>query len=420
MLKVPASKDVYVYWKLPLLPDYIKKWATICPQGRALISADTGRIYNYQEYDEINTLYSMKLIEMGVKKGDVVAVQMSAVPEFYFMMMACASIGAIMATIDIELQPQEAIHQLNQVNPAAFFGQGKAPVPEFAASFDFNECFSEAALKKIEARKDLLEAARQGYASLSKRDPHIIIYTGASNRKPAVVCHEGTIVNAQIALRGVGLYGSNWLGLNAVSASDVNGTLQTGAIWIGGGCLITMPTFDPAEFLTYVEKYKPTQISLAASQYRKLWDSQGYDKYDISSLRCIGYQDGEVDKPFLERLSSMAPTWYTGYGTAECSGYISITPKGAVPDEVLGQVGQTFPDLGRVSVREPMNSDRTAGKALPVGEIGEICVEGPLVFLGYYNDQKATDAIKSKEGILYLGKKGCLHDYGNYRGLRFA
>jgi hypothetical protein len=68
MLRIPASKDIYEYWKLPLLPDYIKKWASITPQSRALIFAETGELYDYLEYDRMNTLYSMKLIELGIKK----------------------------------------------------------------------------------------------------------------------------------------------------------------------------------------------------------------------------------------------------------------------------------------------------------------------------------------------------------------
>lgn len=122
MLRIPASKDIYEYWKLPLLPDYIKKWASITPQSRALIFAETGELYDYLEYDRMNTLYSMKLIELGIKKGDVLAVQMPPVPEFYFLMMACASIGAILAPIDMGLEPEEAVRTLRPIEPVAFLG----------------------------------------------------------------------------------------------------------------------------------------------------------------------------------------------------------------------------------------------------------------------------------------------------------
>ena len=109
MLRIPASKDIYEYWKLPLLPDYIKKWASITPQSRALIFAETGELYDYLEYDRMNTLYSMKLIELGIKKGDVLYRCRRC--RSSCLMMACASIGAILAPIDMGLG-REAVRAL--------------------------------------------------------------------------------------------------------------------------------------------------------------------------------------------------------------------------------------------------------------------------------------------------------------------
>lgn len=451
MIKIPASQDINEHWKLKLFPDYIKKWATVTPDQRALVFADTGRVYSYKEFDELNTLYSMRLIELGIKKGDVVAIQFLSVPEFYFMMFACASVGAILATIDIRLQAHEAVRDLSKVSPVAFFGHGKTALRDFgevasalqeglpslkhvfqfdragntesfiSGALDFNEYFSEEALNNIADNEELLAAARQTYVALDKRDPHIIIYTTGTtgDPKPGVICHEGTIINTQITVRGVGLFGTNWVHLNAMPTSHVTGTLQGGACFTAGGCFVTMSVFDPEKTLQFIDKYKPTRVAFIPTQFRMLWALPDFDKYDLSSARSVGYGGSAVDKPFLERMSKMAPTFGTGYGMTECGGYIAFTPKGATVDEVFGQVGQTFPDLAKVTIREPMNPDRTAGKELPVGELGEICVEGPLVFVGYYGDQAATDAIKTKEGILYTGDMGFYHDYGNYRGLRF-
>lgn len=449
MLKIPASKDVYEYWKLPLLPDYIKKWATITPRGQALIFADTEQVYDYTEYDEINTLYAMKLMELGIKKGDVLAVQMPPVPEFYFMMMACASIGAILAPIDTGLKQEQAIRELAPLKPVAFLGLTperhfielapalKAAIPNLKyifqlnrqadsgsftpESLDFNQYFSAAALQEIENREDLLGLAAQAYASVNTRDPHLILLAPnhAGGPKPVVICHEGTIINTQLTVRGVGLFGSNWVLLNARPSSDPAGTIQPAAAWVNGGCVVSMTGFKADEVLSNIEKYQVTHAIFLASQLRSMWALPAYGQYDFSSLRSVGFEGGTLDKVFLQKLSQMAPTWYTAYGKTETAGYISYTGKGATLVEVLGQVGQTFPDLAKVSVRRTMSRSGTARCEVDPGEIGEICVEGPMVFLGYYNQPEATKAVKSKEGILYLGEKGYYHNYGNYRGLRF-
>ena len=76
-------------WKLPLLTDYIKKWATITPNNPALVSTDTGQTYTFKEFDEMITLYALQLKKMGLKKGDVVVSQVGLAGIFYADLCLC-------------------------------------------------------------------------------------------------------------------------------------------------------------------------------------------------------------------------------------------------------------------------------------------------------------------------------------------
>lgn len=451
MLRISPQKDVYENWKLPLINDYVKKWATITPEEKAFVNCDTGRVYNYAEFEDIITSYAMKLLDLGIKKGDVVGTQLLAVPEFYFIMMACASMGAICAALDVRLQDHEVVRDLKKVDPVAFIGHGKSPMRDFntvadsvrdglstvkyifqierrgqeiaQGALNFDTYFGADALAEVNKREDLLEEARKIYAAMDKRDPHMIIYTSGTTGepKPALICHENTTINNAVMLRCGTTYGSNYALMNCMPTSHVTGTTQ-GAVgaWHRGGSFISMAIFTAEGLLQNIEKYRPNTMGLVPTQFRMLWAHPDYDKYDLSSLVTVSYGGSSVDKPFLERMDKMAPTWSTGFGMTECAGYISFTPKGATVDEVFGQVGQTNPDLAKVTIRKPKNEDGTAGEELPVGESGEICVEGPLVFLGYYNDPEATAQVITKEGILYTGDMGYLHDFGNYLGIKFS
>jgi len=124
-------------------------------------------------------------------------------------------------------------------------------------------------------------------------------------------------------------------------------------------------------------------------------------------------------------MASMAPKFGTGIGMTESGGFVTFTPPGISIEEMAGQVGRFFPDLGPVSIRKPMNADGTAGEELPDGEIGEICYHPPIVFMGYYNQPEATAQTISKEGLLYTGDLGYfkpLHsaEIGSYRALYLA
>jgi acyl-CoA synthetase (AMP-forming)/AMP-acid ligase II len=151
-----------------------------------------------------------------------------------------------------------------------------------------------------------------------------------------------------------------------------------------------------------------------------MWALPNYDKYDLSSLRYAIYGGSAVDAEFLGKLASMAPKFGTGMGMTESAGFTTFTPDGISVEEMAGQVGRSFDHLARVSIREPMNEDGTAGKELPDGETGDICYHPPIVFLGYYGNDEATRKAISKEGILYSGDVGYFKDMGTYKALYLA
>jgi fatty-acyl-CoA synthase len=116
-------------------------------------------------------------------------------------------------------------------------------------------------------------------------------------------------------------------------------------------------------------------------------------------------------------MAEMAPSFGTGIGMTESAGFVSFTPPDIPVEEMAGQVGQAFPDLAPITIRAPMNEDGTAGEELADEEIVEICYEGPIVFLGYYNQPEATAEMISKDGYLYSGDLGYFKDMGTYRAL---
>ncbi len=442
-------------WKLPLITDYIKKWAQITPDNPALIGAESGESFSFREFDEKITLYALGLKQMGIGKGDVVAAQWLSFPEFHFLTYACATVGAIISPMDIRLTAKEIVRDMNRVSPKAFFCLGNTPLKDFrevsraarqgVASLNyivqhtpgtpveacdeevyaFRDLFSLEKLEALALDKDLTGSLEKEYRALDTRDPHIIIFTTGTTGlpKPALICHENTIVNNAVFAREVGLYGPANRFLNSMPISHVAGTCQGPmTVWMTGGTIVTVNVFVPQLVLKYFEAYRPTWWGGVPTMFQMIWSLPEYQeqKYDLSSLLFVLYGGSAVDTAFLKEMQKMAPSFGTALGMTECAGYFTATPRSIPLEEMAGQVGQIFPELAPVTIRKPMNEDGTAGEALDPGEVGEICVHGPIVFLGYYGDPEATAATISKEGILYTGDMGYFHDFGAYRGLKFA
>jgi len=440
-------------WKLPLLPDYIKRWATITPDNDAIVFADTGEAISYREFDERSDLYALRLKKMGVKKGEIVVTQFLAVPEFYTIVYACLKIGAVISPIDVKLQDHEVKRDLDKVEAAVFFCLGNTPIRDFTnvaktvkaecpyirhlvqwtsgtdadniieGAENFNDLFNMDSLKKLAEDKDLIKQLEQDYDQLTPRDPALIIFTTGTtgDPKPALMCHENIMTNNAVFSRGVGLYGTDFRFINIMPTSHVAGTAQGPmTAWFVGGAIVTLSVFDPVKSLEAVEKFKVTFYGGVPTHFRMIWALPNFKDYDLSNLKYSLYGGSAVDTAFLKKMAEMSPTFGTALGMTECAGYFTCTPKGISVEEMAGQVGQYYPDLSVVTIRKPMNEDGTAGEQLPEEEPGDICVEGPVVFLGYYNNPEATAKCITKEGILYTGDMGYLKDMGTYRALTFA
>ena len=440
-------------WQLPLLPDYMKRWADITPSRDALVFVDTGERISYEEFDRRTDLYAMRLKKMGVSKGDIVAIQFLATPEFYQILYGCLKIGAILSPIDVKLQDHEVVRDLRKVENTVFFCLGKTPIRDFSvvaekvkaecpfvkdivqwtpnASADdlvegaasFEELFGPEALAELENDTELKAQLVADYETINRDDGALIIFTTGTtgDPKPALMSHRNILTNNAIFSRGVGLWGSDYRYLNIMPTSHVAGTAQGPmTCWFCGGTMITMSIYHPVKSLEAVEEHRVTFFGGVPTQFRMIWALPNYKEFDLSSLRYSLYGGSAVDTTFLQEMAKMSPTFGTALGMTETAGYFTCTPKGISVEEMAGQVGQYYPELARVTIRKPMNADGSAGEVLPDGEAGEICVEGDVVFSGYYNNPEATAKCKTREGILYTGDMGKLQDKGTYRALVFT
>ena len=175
--------------------------------------------------------------------------------------------------------------------------------------------------------------------------------------------------------------------------------------------------FDPRLTLEAIEKHRITVLGQIPTQYRLEWALPEYGNYDLSSLRFAIYGGSAVDTVFLGEMAKMAPGFGTGMGMTETAGFYTFTAPNITVEEMAGQVGAAFDELAPVTIRKPPRPDGTAGEELPDGEIGEICVHGPIVFQGYYNLPDETAKSVTKDAVLYTGDMGYYKMVGSHRAL---
>lgn len=435
--------------RLPLLNSYIEHWARETPDKPAMLQHEDGKEISYKQFLTLTDFFALRLLDMGIGRGDRVATMLVLVPEHMMLMYACFKIGAILAPLDLRLKEDEVVRDLAKIEPKAFFFLGNTPLRDFRdvgravrdrcpyvehlvqftpdpepgdildGAVSITDMMDKKRLIFLKVKELLAGRLKKTYAAVEPQSPALIIYTTGTTGepKPALLSHENIIVQNEVLARGTGIDRDTRLLVN-LPPSHV-GCVTEGfmtSMYIGGTAVL-LRIFDVKLTLEAIEKRRVSVLGMIPTQYRMLWAHPDYDNYDLSSLEFVVYGGSSVDAGFLKRMAHMAPRFGTGIGMTESAGFVSFTPSGISVEEMAGQVGQAFTDLAPITIRAPRNEDGTAGEELPDGEIGEICYAGPIVFGGYYNQPEATAQMLSREGILYTGDLGYFKDMGDYRAL---
>jgi len=162
-----------------------------------------------------------------------------------------------------------------------------------------------------------------------------------------------------------------------------------------GAKAVMQERFTPRGALAAIEEHRVTALVAIPTQYRLM--AKDPAPADVGSLRlCIAGAERLAESISEQFAARFSKTILQGYGATEASPVVSINPPAA---NRPGAAGKPLPNI-RVTIRN---------QAGPVaaGELGEVCVEGPSVMLGYFNRPEAT-AEKVPGGVLRTGDQGWL------------
>src|SRR6195256_2018706 len=209
---------------------------------------------------------------------------------------------------------------------------------------------------------------------------HVIglAYTGGTTGKPKGVM--GTAA-AIMTLTAIQLSEWEWPAnprfLMCAPLSHAGGTFFTPVV-VKGGEMIVMGRFDPAEVLKTIEEQRITATMLVPSMIYALLDHPDSRTRDLSSLETVYYGASAMNPVRLAGgVRRVGPVFAPDYG--QCGGprVVSYLAKGDHDEKRLTSCGR------------PTLFARTAllgedGNPVPQGEVGEICVSGPLLCGGYW------------------------------------
>ena len=155
----------------------------------------------------------------------------------------------------------------------------------------------------------------------------------------------------------------------------LNGPLFT------GNTMVLLPRWDREVAAQCVERYKVSSWTAIPTMIQDFFLNPNIDKYDLSSIRRLSGGGAAMPAAVAQRLANVGITYVEGYGLTETIGATHINPLHHAKQQCLGI--PIFDTDSRVI-------DPATLRELPPGEIGEIIMHGPQVFLGYWNKPEDT------------------------------
>jgi acyl-CoA synthetase (AMP-forming)/AMP-acid ligase II len=394
---------------------FVEKWAEARPQAEAL-AFEADRL-TWTDFKSRMDLTAKAFLDIGVKRGDRIAMLSMARTEFLTTFMAAGKVGAVWLGLSPKFSLDELLYLLGDCQPSVLItlrrhmGSDLRPVigtlmEEFSClkkvlvigePFEATEGFSEFAYhQRYHLNSDLEARCRK----VADQDPTLLLYTSGSTGKPKGVLHTHSSIVENIKVEVKKFYfDDRSRGLIHFPVNHVASVVELGFAGImAGGFLMCMDKFDPAETLKMIQKESITHLGQIPAMFLLQFKDPQFARTDLNSVKYFLWAGAAAPKLMVAVLSQICEktgaAMLTGYGSTEVCGFVTYTEKGDDLDKLIHTAGKIAPPFELKVV----NLDR---RELPDGEVGEVAVRGPFLMKGYYNKPEATKAVISEDGWYY-------------------
>lgn len=378
----------------------------------ALTCADQS--FSYADLEAISNRVAVALKDMGVSRGDRVAMAMANCPEFVFVYLGAVKMGAVAVPLDPKLKYAELSSLLKHARPKVLFAGNPvlglvAPHRDRFAPMLMVACGTAAPPGTV-GYHDLLAGAvdKPVKSALAAADTAQIHYTSGPAFRPlgVMLSHRAVIDGAGISARGFKLTEKDVLLLFALPLHHIYGlTISLLSAFTSGSRVVLLTGNSFAEVWRTVEAEKvsvflgvPYVFALAGSSAEK----EDAASYDLSSLRLCVSGGAPLAPAVKQRFEeALGLTLHQLYGLTESTVHVTLTSLSET--HTPGSVGRLIKGWQLKIV------DRD-GRDCAAGETGELLLRGPLTD-GYYRDPEAT-ARAVRDGWLHTGDLGHVNPDG--------
>ena len=393
------------------------------PEHVAIVAGE--RRISFADWADEARRVAAGLVRLGVRKGDIVTVQLPNWPELCVLQIALARIGAV-------IQPMHMVYREREIESMLRFCDSRAVI--LAGShqgFDHAAAVAGMRARLPELAQVITVRADAGggatYESLLASDAGLDTYLGASAIGADDVFYLNFTSGTEGAPKGF-LHTHNTLvsvmkrfadmttQANPASRDDVIlanspmshsfGHLTTYQVLLRGVRMVLVERFSPTEILKIIERERVTALSGTPAHIISLLSHPDLPRTDTSSVKSVGVGGAQCPPEVMKDIQRVFGVKSGNmYGMGENIVHTQVSAND--PPEVIREtVGKPVPGAElRIFAADRRTEQPTLG-------VGEIAYRGPSLFLAYYKNPERTAETRNADGWFFTGDLGFVDEQG--------
>lgn len=397
MRKLPSKSDFIEPHFLPL-GQIVSHNAQRFPDTVALTQHD--RKTTWTDFDIFSNQVANGLVTEGILAGARVAYLGKTTDTAFQIMHGAAKARAVFTPINWRLAAPEVAYILNDANVEfLFIAQEFLPLLETMPA-------DKSFIKKLVILEQEVSARDNNFQRWRDRQPAtptnielvgsdvvLQLYTSGTTGRP-----KGALITQDYVMNVGGLWQAEKEDtydmlpgeehLNFMPIFHTSGAISGQYLTFSRGCgIVIFPDFDLEQILTTIDQHAIPVLGAVPTMLQMIQAHPQFQQTDFSNLRYIQYGAAPMPIPLRDSLiEQIGCRFCQGYGATESLNITVLSPNDHLTDsERLLSVGKAMSGVTIKIVDEQRNE-------LPIGEVGEIAIQSPVITAGYWNLPEATAA----------------------------
>ncbi len=413
-----GNKTFIDYFKEHVLAQPEKVCLVDPPNRESLVGSKPERL-TYRELDKAVDAVAESLLAKGIKKDDIIMVQLPNVWELAMLYLAITRAGALISPMPMQWRISELQFIASMTNAVAII-----TVDSFGG-FNHLEMVTQLqssapSIKSIINLAEIREMAKGPVTgSLDKividaNDVFTLCWSSGTEAQPkgCPLSHNNWLFQASLCLDAAIIKPGD----NLITAGPLVNMASIGTVYVewlkGGGKLVLHHPFDGPTFILQLMTEEIHYTLLVPAVINALLKHPMVDQFDLSKMRAITIGSAP---PSLWSVQELKRRWGIEFGNiwGQNEGTANISGTHNIPDMEMRI--DNFPQYGKPGSKWAKETDKikfismkvvdpVTGKELSQeGEIGELIYKGPNVIPGYFKRDDITAKAFDKEGYFNTG-----------------